>query len=95
MYISFTTAPSSQMPFPTPTYPTGIAVMSARVCVCTLSGNLNNGRMSAWRAESVFYIRMAQLEIFRRKEGVTGSETYYNTRILYCSRGYMYTVCVC
>lgn len=26
------------------------------------SGNLNNGRMSAWRAESVFYIRMAQLE---------------------------------
>jgi len=23
--------------------------------------------MSAWRAESVFYIRMAQLEIFRRR----------------------------
>jgi len=44
---------------------TRIAVKRTRVC--TLSGNLNNGRMSAWRAESVFYIRMAQLEIFRRR----------------------------
>lgn len=41
--------------------------------MCTLSGSLNNGRMSAWRAESVFYIRMAQLEIFRRRGGDNGA----------------------
>jgi hypothetical protein len=53
------TAPSSQMLYTLPLNPTGIAVWHTRVRI--LSGNLNNGRMSAWRVESVFYIHMAQL----------------------------------
>jgi len=68
--------------------------LSVRACMCILSGNLNNGRMSAWRAESVFYIRMAQLEIFRRR-GDNGAWDVQHTYIYYYSRGYVQNVCVC
>lgn len=57
-----------------PLNPTGIAVWRTRVHI--LSGNLNNGRMSAWRVESVFYIHIAQLRVRFRRTRVTGREPY-------------------
>lgn len=89
-YISFTTAPSSQMLSTLPLNPTGIAVWRTRVHI--LSGNLNNGRMSAWRVESVFYIHIAQLRVRFRRTRVTGREPY---TLIYYTLEVCLNVCVC